>query len=81
MNKQGGQILISAIVVMGFVASLFMLLAQPVEISQTVREVLLVLVGNLSAMFCVVVQFWVGSSQSSRDKDAMLLNAKPPGGS
>ena len=65
-----GAPVISLVVVLGFfLSSVVLIFSGPAENSQA-RELLNIIVGALVAAFTAVVNFWIGSSQGSRDKDA-----------
>ena len=66
-----GPPVISALVVLGFLFLCFWLLRYPFDsnASQTTLTLLNVVVGAMVAGFTAVLNFWLGSSQGSRDKD------------
>lgn len=66
-----GRVLVSIIVVAGFLTIVVLVLTTKLQGTAT-SEVLLVLLGALSAAFGQVVSFWVGSSSSSATKDATI---------
>jgi len=47
---------------------------QGIATDERVKDLLNIVVGALVAAFTAVVNFWIGSSQGSRDKDASLAN-------
>jgi lysozyme family protein len=72
-----GPATVSTLVVLGFFAVLILLVtldAGPggARFDPQVASVINITVGSLGAAFAAVVNFWIGSSQSSRDKDAMV---------
>ncbi|SHK13865.1 Lysozyme family protein [Roseomonas rosea] len=73
-----GPATVSSLVVLGFFAVLILLVtldAGPggaARFDPQVASVINITVGSLGAAFAAVVNFWIGSSQSSRDKDAMV---------
>ncbi|MFH5924978.1 glycoside hydrolase family 108 protein [Roseomonas xinghualingensis] len=73
-----GPATVSTLVVLGFFAILILLVtldAGPGGASRfdpQVASVINITVGALGAAFAAVVNFWIGSSQSSRDKDAIV---------
>lgn len=73
-----GRVIISIIVVGGFLAVLVLVLTRKLEGNAT-PDVLLIMLGALGAGFQQVVSFWVGSSSSSSTKDLTISNmaAKP----
>jgi len=66
--------LVSVIVVVGFFATLLILLKGGINFSDTVGQVLLILVGSLVAYMNQVVNYWLGSSAGSSDKSAQIAN-------
>lgn len=68
-----GRVLVSVIVVAGFLCVVVLVLTTKMQGNAT-SEVLLVLLGALSAAFGQVVSYWVGSSASSSQKDATIQN-------
>ncbi len=75
-----GPILISCLVVAGFVGILILLIFKPITLEDHVATILNVLTGTLAAKFGDVVQYHIGSSAGSKEKDdttsALLLNQK-----
>jgi lysozyme family protein len=73
-----GPATVSTLVVLGFFAILILLVtldAGPTGAARfdpQVASVINITVGALGAAFAAVVNFWIGSSQSARDKDAMV---------
>lgn len=68
-----GRVLISVIVVAGFLAVLILVLTTKLQGTAT-PDVLLVMLGALAAGFQQVISFWVGSSSGSAAKDQTLQN-------
>lgn len=68
-----GRVLISIIVVAGFIGILILVLTTKLQGSAT-SEVLLVMLGALAAAFGQVVSYWVGSSSGSAQKDTAIQN-------
>ncbi|MCR0985385.1 glycoside hydrolase family 108 protein [Roseomonas populi] len=73
-----GPATVSSLVVLGFFAVLILLVtldAGPggaARFDPQVASVINITVGSLGAAFAAVVNFWIGSSQSSREKDAIV---------
>ena len=70
-----GPATVSSLVVIGFFAVLILLVTMPGgtgSLDPQVASVINITVGSLGAAFAAVVNFWIGSSQSSRDKDAIV---------
>lgn len=67
-----GAPVISTLVIVGFIAALFMFLVKPVELSSAQAAILNILLGTLTAAFGQVVNYWLGSSSSSKDKDSTI---------
>ena len=66
-----GRVLVSIIVVAGFIGILILVLTTKLQGTAT-SEVLLVMLGALAAAFGQVVSYWVGSSASSSAKDQTI---------
>ena len=64
---------LSALITVGFFGILTSMLVYEVKPS----EPLLIMLGALGAAFGAVVNFWLGSSNGSQRKDAMLANSTP----
>jgi len=62
--------IVSTIVVLGFVGSLYIILVRPPSLDISTRELALMLLGVLTSKFGTVVDFWLGSSAGSRSKDS-----------
>jgi len=71
LSKFGG-VIVSAIVVFGFVGVMVLWLVGKPPTSSTELSML---VGALISAFSAVVQFWVGSSAGSKAKDETLASA------
>lgn len=69
-----GRVLVSVIVVAGFIGILVLVLTTKLQGTAT-SEVLLVMLGALAAAFGQVVSYWVGSSAGSTAKDTALVSA------
>lgn len=69
-----GRVLISVIVVFGFIAITVLYMTKKLE-GAPVPEILSILLGALATNFTSVVGFWIGSSSSSAKKDEALANA------
>lgn len=64
---------LSSIVVVGFFGILVALMVKVI----TPTEALLVMLGQLSAGFAAVLNFWLGSSNGSQAKDKLLADSVP----
>lgn len=73
------QLLVSMLVVLGFFATITVLLFRPVDIQPAIRDVLLVLVGVLASTFKDVTGYWIGSSHGSTLKTAATMEKGPQG--
>lgn len=73
--KEIAPTLISSIVLGGFV--LFSFLAMKPEYSGVKQEVVLFLLGAWSTMAAGVVNYWVGSSAGSKNKDDIIASQQP----
>ena len=67
-----GPALVSSLVVVAFFAVLVLLMALDRSFQAETAALVNITVGTLGAAFAAVVNFWIGSSQSSRDKDRMV---------
>lgn len=69
-----GPALVSTLVVGGFFLVLLALIWAPegARLDPQIGSIVNVTVGALGAAFAAVVNFWIGSSQGSRDKDGLL---------
>lgn len=76
-----GSSVISTLVIVGFVIVLVLLIAKPINISDQMASILNILIGTLSAKFGDVVQYHIGSSAGSREKNNMIKGViQPPNG-
>lgn len=66
---------LSFIIVAGFFGVLALMLSGRVTFAD--QQALLILLGSLSAGFGAVLNFWLGSSASSKAKDILIANAPP----
>ncbi len=64
-------IIISALVVLAFFCVLVLLIVRPIEIKAEIANILMILTGTLSAKFGDVVQYHIGSSSGSKEKDEL----------
>jgi hypothetical protein len=67
-NPQFGAFVISLIVVLAFVGMLVYAMIRGIADSQ----VLQLLTGSLVSSFSTVIAYWIGSSSSSKGKDAVI---------
>jgi len=77
-----GAVIVSIIVVGGFVSVLLMMIVKPMALDNNLTTLLQIMLGVFAAQFAAVVQFWIGSSAGSKSKDAIIGNiaggANPP---
>jgi Kef-type K+ transport system membrane component KefB len=73
-----GRVIVSAIVVLGFLSVTILYMTQKLNGSAT-PDILSILLGALATNFTAVVGYWIGSSASSSAKDATIqdMAAKP----
>jgi hypothetical protein len=65
-----GPNVISVIVTVGFFVSLFLFMFRPIAItSPEAWSILNIMIGSLGTMFAAVVQYQIGSTRSSKEKD------------
>ncbi|UFN47926.1 hypothetical protein LPC08_18180 [Roseomonas sp. OT10] len=67
-----GPALVSSLVVVAFFAVLTLLMVLDRSFAAETAALVNITIGTLGAAFASVVNFWIGSSQSSRDKDRMV---------
>lgn len=67
--------LIAFIVLAGFFGCVWLVVERKVD--GTMRDALLILIGNLAAAFMAVVNYYFGSSSGSAQKSAMLAERVP----
>ena len=72
------QALVSVAVITAFFLTIYALLFVTSEITQSVREVLLVLIGVLAGAFKDCIGFYLGSSHGSALKTEALKNSGKP---
>lgn len=76
-----GPVVISTLIVLGFVGCVFSLMVLRIDFSQTSGQAFLILTGVLSQAFAQVTGYWLGSSAGSADKSnqlaALAANAIP----
>jgi len=65
--------LVSVLVTLSFGLVIAQLLWRPVDLGPQVTTILNVLLGVLAAKFGTVVDYWLGSSAGSKDKDNALV--------
>ena len=70
-----GAPIVSVIVVVGFITLLSLWLFKPPTSDAALLAVLNIMIGTLSTAFGAVVQYWLGSSAGSANKDQLLNNA------
>ena len=68
-----GAVLVSAIVLVGFAVMLWLVIREEVPANQ--RDMVTLLLGTLAGMASSVVAYWVGSSNGSMQKSAVLEKA------
>jgi len=66
-----GRVIVSTVVVMGFVGITLLYLTQKIS-GSAVPEILSILLGTLATNFTSVVSYWIGSSSSSTAKDETI---------
>ena len=73
-------IVVSILVVAGFLAVVFIWLVRPLQSqSEGVLTVVNILVGSLGTAFSQTVQYWLGSSAGSKNKDEIIKQASGQG--
>lgn len=66
-------VLISSLVIIGYFAVLYILFAKPLgKVDDNLRDIMLFMLGALQTAFVQVIQYWLGSSAGSAQKDAAL---------
>lgn len=66
---------IAFLVITGFFGAIWLVLTR--DVSNGMRDALLILIGSLGAAFGAVVQFYFGSSSGSQGKDVLLAQKEP----
>lgn len=66
---------IAFIVLSGFFGCVWMVVERKVD--GTMRDALLILIGNLAAAFMAVVNYYFGSSSGSAQKNQLLADKEP----
>lgn len=72
--KEAASSIVSVLVVLMFGAVLGLLIVRPVAMSPDQVTILNVLLGALATAFITIVNFWVGSSSGSKDKDSLIAH-------
>lgn len=67
-----GAPVVSVLIVAGFLGALAVFLLRPVTMTEASATVLNILLGALSTAFAQVVNYWLGSSSGSREKDTTM---------
>lgn len=70
-----GSTVISVVVTVGFTAIIALVYLKPVKLEGDIAEMVKGLVNILGVAFGYVVNYHLGSSQGSKDKDAMVRDA------
>ena len=73
MLNDWGRVVVSSIVVIGFIVITVMYMTQKLN-GAAVPEILSILLGALAANFTAVVGYWIGSSSGSASKDQTIQN-------
>lgn len=66
---------IAFVVISGFFGCVFLVVERKVD--GTMRDALLILIGNLAAAFMAVVNYYFGSSSGSAQKNLLLAEKEP----
>lgn len=64
-----GAPVVSVIITTGFFVILWVLITRPIDLDDTQRDILLIMIGVLGGAFSSVVAYWMGSSMGSANKD------------
>jgi hypothetical protein len=64
--------LLTALVVSGYGGVLWLLMTEQRELSVQLERILTLLLGTLTAILQMVIQFWFGTSQGSAEKSAEI---------
>lgn len=73
-----GAPVVAVIVVLGFLAALFLFMGRPVTLDNAQSTLLNILIGTLGAAFTQVVNYYLGSSAGSAAKDQRLAQIETP---
>jgi hypothetical protein len=71
------QIILSGAFMFGYFTTLILLLLGEVKIEPEWKDVLMIIIGVITANIPTIMQFWFGSSFGSREKTAALQNSMP----
>jgi hypothetical protein len=77
MTVQVSQIIIGALIVIGFFGSLLMMLFNPSCITEHNSQPVMIMVGALVAAFAGLTGYFFGSSAGSAKKTELLARAEP----
>lgn len=66
------QLVLSTLFVVGYFALCWALLSKQIEIAESMRDIFVVLVGVLTAGVSQILNFWLGTSAGSKNKDNIL---------
>jgi len=69
------QALLAFVLTVGFFACIWMV--TKTEVSSSMRDALLILIGSLGAAFGAVVNYYFGSSSGSAQKNQLLADKEP----
>lgn len=78
-NIPDASTVVSVLVVLMFGAVLTLLIARPMAMTPDQVTILNVLLGALATAFITIVNFWVGSSSGSKDKDTLIAHLSSNG--
>lgn len=70
--------ILSALVVVAFFGTIYLLLTQAITVQQEMRDVVMMLLGTLAASFTQVMNFRFGTSASSKDKNDIIRTMGGP---
>ena len=73
MLNNWGRVIVSTVVVVGFIGITVLYMTQKLN-GNAVPEILSILLGALATNFTAVVGYWIGSSASSTAKDTTIQN-------
>ncbi len=68
-------VLVSCLVFLVFGLQIYLVMMRQISMDQATHDVVMLIVGVVVAKFGTVVDFWLGSSAGSREKDAALADS------
>lgn len=77
MTVQVSQVILAALIIIGFFGSLLTLLIRPETLNEMNKEPVMIMVGALVSAFAGLIGYFFGSSAGSARKTNLLAKAEP----